>query len=140
MIPRDPDWLRTILPVPYLWRGRDLTGWDCFGLVDWVETNVFGLEVPDLCADYGDDDWTDSVTARWELQADLIEKNRVTWRPVEPCTGAVVLIRIGRFPAHVGVDCGGGRFVHCLRGPGTHWSRYNDREWKDRVEGFFLPS
>lgn len=139
MKPADPNWLRGMIGVPYLWAGSDPSGWDCWGLVSWTLPNVFRCPVPGLADPYGPEDYQPTRGGRIRFQSERMTREMGQWREVPKETGAVVAFRIDGQIAHVGVLCGSGRFVHSCDGSETTWDYLNDREWKDRIVGFYLP-
>ncbi|MGP1274245.1 MAG: NlpC/P60 family protein [Caulobacterales bacterium] len=127
--------------VPYLWRGRDLQGWDCWGLVAWVRPHTFGLPCPDHAGIYSAR--PETRAERFALQSTLISSQMSAWTRVErPPPGNVILFNIDGLPVHTALYAGQGDFLHCLatRRPGqsaTRLERLSDLQWEKRLEGFY---
>lgn len=136
-------WHRPYLVTPYVWRGRDPAGWDCWGVVDWCRSKHYGrpshshanLYIACSPATRGE---------RFALQADLIRRQLVHWHPVERRPGAAILFRIAGQPVHVGLYLGQGSFLHAIAPagyrpgtPATHLERLDDPVWANRLEGFY---
>ena len=99
--PREPDaWVREYVGIPFLDRGRDRRGCDCWGLVRLVLGERFGVDLPDYSEGYeGNADWTGI--------AQLIGSARESgaWSRIdsiaEARVGDVVVLR--GIPPHIGV-------------------------------------
>lgn len=128
-----PLWLTRYIGVPYLPRRDGRDGADCWGIVRLVNREQFGRELPDYLH-----------VEESELPA-LVQAEsagRGCWRAVEPAAAAVgdlVLLRLGRFPVHVGlvVDADLRLMLHTLRGSGSCAERWDSVRWAARVEGFY---
>ena len=92
--------------VPFKDRGRDLSGWDCWGLIVNAYRDCFDLRLPDL----------QGVSA---LDAALVgaafAEGCKDWREVEPGreqAGDVALFHRGRWPCHAGLVIKQGQVLH----------------------------
>lgn len=119
--------------VPWISGGRDaVVGLDCWGLVIAAARDCFGLELPD----YHGYERADSL----KETAHLFEQ-RDTWEPIiaeNAQAGDVVVLRTGGpQPAHAGLVVQRGIMLHSLAGRDACLERYDQRLWRDRVEGFY---
>ena len=138
-------WTRDWVGIPFLDRGRDRAGLDCWGLLRLVEREVFGVEVPSFSGDYGD------VRDHARI-AELIEANLPGWDPVvepDPATGLCdfgagrpgdgVLLRRRGGPLHVGVVVAPGWMLHTEEGTASVLAPYNGLKERHRVLGIYRP-
>lgn len=119
--------------LPWLERGRDCTGIDCWGLLALFYRDVFGIDLPSFSDDY-------QTVADHAAVADLMNGNMSAWREVEAGTerfGDGVLMSIGGAPAHVGIVVKPGLVLHIERGTGSIIESYYGARLKRRVLGFF---
>lgn len=136
-----PGWHERYLGVPYRWDGRTPDAWDCWGLCRWCWAQHFGrADLPDFhdvtTAQAGAD-----RASRFAAQETAITAHRPAWRKLgRPVAGASVLFLIGGRPLHVGLYLGQGDFLHCDRSTATTVESLTDPEWRDRVEGFYVPA
>lgn len=126
------EFARKVIGAPFLVRGRDYTGVDCYGLVYLAYRDVYGLELP-LRTDY------ESIRPSASLQAYVIEGRDRAWRPVDkPLPGDVVLLRCGAVPVHCALALGQGDWMlHTENGSEAVLEKYTDPLWANRVEGFW---
>ena len=115
--------------VPFLDKGRDYDGFDCWGLVVCYYRDVLGIELPSY-------DGYDSVknhraVAKCFREAILTE----AWLNVEiPEDGHVAVIYRRGLPLHIGVAiCRGSRIQHCEERVGT----IHEPLARFRVEGYY---
>jgi cell wall-associated NlpC family hydrolase len=119
--------------VPWVDKGRDVTGADCWGLLRLVIRELRGVELPSYSDRY--------VTAvdRRALDA-LIGGEMTPWQEIpagdERALDAV-LMREGRFLRHVGLVVEPGRLLHVSQGSTSVIERYRGGLLKMRVVGFF---
>lgn len=135
MIPAEMGWWQKYLGAPVVWRGRSLvTGIDCFGLVERVLPDEFGLSVapaPELSADEG----------RGLIEAArTVRDRRSDWSPVHWQEGAVCLWTLAARPVHVGICLHLPYFLHadwdaCV----VQVSSRDEQRWQRRLEGCYLP-
>lgn len=114
--------------VPYVDRGRDISGWDCYGLYAYVLAEVMGKQVPSYAGTYATaDDASQALEQRGEW-------SRVTDEPREG-DGVVFLLR--GVPMHCGYVITPGYMLHALKGRDTAIERYDTMAWNKRIEGFY---
>jgi len=119
--------------LPWLDRGRDRNGLDCWGLLAIVYAERFGIVLPSFRDDYLTVADGDAVVA-------LLEGHRETWREVPSGAeqaGDALLMSVGGRPRHVGVVAGGGRVLHIEQGAGAIIESYRSFRLRRRVLGFF---
>jgi len=117
--------------IPYKHQGRDINGIDCWGLIKLIYKDMLGIEIWDIGEDYSKD-WS------WEGKDYFIENYQKQWeRVTEPRIFDGVLIHNGRGRTnHAGVMLENDRFIHCIKA-GVVISRITDRNWSNRVAGYF---
>lgn len=120
-----------LIGVPYREAGRDTaTGLDCYGLLLVVFRRA-GIELP--AVDY------DCITP--EIIQSRMAQYKPGWRqiekPVVPC--ALAIKNRPPFVNHTGVYIGDGRFLHALKKIGVHQSIIDSPQWRNRIEGFYVP-
>lgn len=112
-----------LIGTPFEYGGRGDT-LDCYGLVMLLHREA-GIELPDFKSpsDHA------RIAAMMALERDF-------WAECSPDPGAVVLFRIGRHAAHVGVVIENDRFIHTWeQSNGVIIERLSD--WKNRIVGFY---
>jgi cell wall-associated NlpC family hydrolase len=125
--------LRDLIGIPFVDRGRDRNGADCWGIALLVLRH-FGHTVPDFDVSCFD---TLSIHAIYDG-----ELARWAWQKVEiPEPGDLAVMRIdARFPEmvqHVGVYIGGGRVLHTMKKRESHLIRVDDPYWSRKIEGYY---
>nr|BDD44770.1 tail assembly protein [bacterium] len=114
--------------IPYLDRGRDESGCDCWGLVRLVLENEFGKTLPDL--DY---ESAEIVEDRlFDVSVAAVDAEEVK----HPENGDVVLIRGGLLPQHIGVFVDG-QVLHTAKGMGTVCERLSSPRLRGRIKGYY---
>lgn len=110
------------LPFKYGGRGPDFL--DCYGLVMEMSRRN-GVDLPDF--GFADDQ---------ALVAAMMGATLPQWEEIERRPGAVVLIRVGRYAAHVGYMLDEHRMIHS-------WEHSHGvtiisvDSWKQRIVGFY---
>ena len=123
-------WWNDYVGIPFLAKGRDKDGIDCWGLVRLVYKEQFNIELPSFSEEYEADD-----TARMkELVAQYLEGWEETKEP-KPGTG--VLFRILGFESHMGIYLGDNKFLHCRENQSAVIESLDKIEWRNRLVGFF---
>lgn len=107
---------------------------DCWGLVQRVYRDEFGIELPSYTEGY------ETTTDREEISAMIRREGAASWAAVampEARAGDVLLLRIEGMPAHVGVVLDAPRFLHAIKGAGVVVDRWDALLWKRRVLGCY---
>lgn len=99
-----------LIGVEFSYGGRGPDRYDCWGLVQECYRRWHGIELPDYRS-----------TPHANLNAEIMTReSRAHWRKLPEATpGSVLLIRVGRFGAHVGFVTSPTRFLHALEGLGV---------------------
>jgi len=118
--------------VPFKDRGRDRSGYDCYGLAMEVFRR-YGIEL----LDYEGSCWDKKA-----IQA-TFEKWREQWIAVdgEPPVPAMVVMKANSPEDinHVAVYIGNGRFIHTLDKVGVCFGEVFDPRWAKVIRGIFVP-
>jgi len=113
--------------VPFLDRGRDYRGWDCWGLVCLMFQDCFGVTLP----------WGEAFTCRNpdEAMAQLMDGARQysKVRSGYEKRGDILLFR----PCHAGVVIRPGWLLNCRENFGTRLERYDNRVWQHQLIGIY---
>lgn len=122
--------LSPYLGIPYVERGRDRDGVDCYGLVFLIYREVLGIELPRY---EGAPDWRELEAVEAMLDDRLTEWIEVPKRDVR--FGDVIVTRYqGR--RHIGISLGGSSYFHA-GGCGTTNEDLGRAFWNRRVEGCY---
>lgn len=124
------EWWNGYVGLPYLAKGRDRAGLDCWGLVRLVYAEQFDTALPSLADDYAADD-----NARI---AELIATRREGW--VEASvqqSGDVVVLRIDGVDSHLGIVTQPGFFLHVREGADSVIERLDSPTWRHRHVGTY---
>jgi len=114
-----------LIGTPFRYGARGADAYDCYGLVMECARRD-GVTLPD----FGSVD-------NMGMNAAIVGASLPQWQETSRRPGVVVLLRVGRFIAHVGyVLDGGGRFIHAWEGSGGVTIERLD-EWKQRIVGFY---
>lgn len=120
--------------LPWLERGRDRAGLDCWGLFTLVYRERFGIDLPSFADAY-------LTTADRAALVDLIEGGMGPWREVpagEEHAGDGVMMTMSGAPHHVGVVTRPGFVLHIENGKaGSIIEDYRLARLRRRVLGFW---
>ena len=125
--------MRDLIGIPFLDRGRDRNGCDCWGLA-LLAMRHFGKDVPDFDVSCFD---TPSIHAIYDG-----ERARWAWQKVSiPEQGDLAVMCLDpRFPEmvqHVGVYIGAGRVLHTMKKRESHLIKTDDPYWNRKIVGWF---
>ena len=102
--------LNQYIGIPYVFHGEDRQGVDCLGIIKLYYKEVLKIALPDYFYIHG------SAKESCHLTIETGE-NDGKWEPVTDLQyGDVLIFRLGRYPAHVGMYLGDNEFLHCLEG------------------------
>ncbi len=89
-------WQNKYIGIPFLDKGRDTNGIDCWGLVRLVYKQEYNIDLPSFSTDYEADDS--------ERMRDLFAQYKEGWEQIEePTEGCIVLFNILGVESHMGV-------------------------------------
>jgi len=124
------DFVIRALRVPFVDKGRDFKGWDCWGCVRCGLRDVGGLFLPSY------DDY--SSTADFEQMNQLVNLARPRWIKVEnPKPLDVALFNVGGRATHVGLVIDKKNALHAEQKIGTFIESFKGLMWGKRLEGIY---
>lgn len=118
-----------MIEVPFLEKGRGLSGFDCWGAVRFGLLNACGIEVPSYTESY-------QTTREGEEIAALISRESTGWDEMALLNaqpGDVLILRIKGFPWHCGLIIDPPYFIHADRTVGTVKDRWDSIRWAQRI-------
>ena len=117
--------------IPFLDRGRDHNGTDCWGCTMMAHKILTNKELPDFNVGALD---TNRVFAIINHQEEF-----GNWTQVGgPSKGIIVVIKNHpRLVNHTGICLDGERFIHCIKKAGTVIERFDHPLWKNRIHGYY---
>ena len=123
--------LDDLIGIPFLNRGRSLSGADCWGVVKLTFAK-FGVIVPDVMVSC-----FDSLKINQK-----INERRKHWDPLkEPEVPCLVVFRTDsknpRMCSHTGVYVGDGYFIHTFMKRNACKEKIDHPLWKNKIEGFY---
>lgn len=121
---------RQYVGIPFLERGRTLTGCDCWGLVRLVLAQEFGVELP-LFDGYENHEDKKLLGELCDSGKPLVGATRVDG----PAEGVVVVMFVGPHPIHFGVCVDDKHLLHIERRCDSVYQRID--QIKHRIEGFY---
>lgn len=127
---------RDLIGVPFKNRGRDMDGFDCYGLVQEMYRR-YGISITDYTADFDDlEKVNELITSKTAISSN--------WRRIEPDkelpVPCLLAIRFGTPSGiinHTGCYIGNGRFIHIRANIGVCVDRIDSPAWRHVIEGFF---
>ncbi len=123
-------WYNKYVGIPYVEKGRDVNGVDCWGLVRLIYKDQYNIELPSFADEYIPKD-----TSRI---SELVHQYNEGWdRATAPVEGAGVLFNIYGHASHMGVMLDKVNFIHSIRGADTSISRIDSPKWAKRIEGYY---
>lgn len=128
-----PDWAARYIGVPYVEKGRDLDGADCWGITRLALQDQFGLAgLPSYADNYESSMDRTSVAAVVESALELGWK-----REEEPFAGALVIIQLAGRPWHCGTMLNARWMLHSLPRINSVCERIDGLTWARRIVGFY---
>lgn len=127
-----PTWATQYLKLPFVDRGRDRAGLDCYGLVRLIYQEQRGILLPSYTEGYATTDDKTEITAlaRGEIAT--------RWKPIPIETVQLfdgVILRIAGLPIHFGMVLDEQYFIHTMRGVWSVMERWQSLTWQRRVVG-----
>lgn len=127
-----PAFAEPYVGIPYLDKGRDRAGIDCWGIVRLVLGEVFHVDLPSYAETYRDgDDWQAIGDA---VRAGLLDG----WeRTEQPRGGDLLVLSIAKRPWHCALMLDSLHFLHANPGDSTVIERLDTPRWARRIEGIY---
>lgn len=116
-----PAWVNQYVGIPYLDEGRTREAVDCWGLVQLVYKDQYGIDLEDIMT-----------------EVEAIRHGK--WFAVErhgAQEGDVMLFRTGAFQRHVGVAVDEHRMLHSDKNAATCIERYDAKKWSSKLERIY---
>ena len=121
------------IDIPFVEKGRDMSGCDCWGLFYLVYRDLLDIELPLYLDTYQNTE--DEKVLGAVIKGEIVKWTRVSVKNLR--VGDGVSIRLKGQPMHVGVYIGNGKFIHCLAGSGTVIEKVNSITWRNRIVGYY---
>ena len=129
------EFMDKALRVKFVDKGRDYSGWDCFGPGYVAYRDILGIELPSFVDEYVD---AGNTKASRRVIRDIILSQKHNWETVDkPQALDIVLFRFGDTETHLGIMIDKKRFLHCEKTINTVIERVDSAKWKKRVEGIY---
>ncbi|MCK4522082.1 MAG: C40 family peptidase [Nanoarchaeota archaeon] len=121
-----------IIGIPFKKGGNDIKGFDCYGLVRFMYSKFFDIEIPS----YGHKN-IDAL--KGEDINKVINLSKGEWKRIEkpevPC--ALFIRNHPLYINHIGFYVENNQFLHCLKKVGVILSNVKDSYWKRKIMGFY---
>jgi cell wall-associated NlpC family hydrolase len=129
------EFINKALLVKFKDKGRDYSGWDCWGPSRCAYKDILGVELPSFIDDYVN---AGDTKASRRIIHDIILSQKHNWETVDkPQALDVVLFRFGDTETHLGLMVDKNRFIHCEKIINTVIERIDSAKWKKRIEGIY---
>lgn len=116
--------------IPYVEKGRNASGVDCWGLVRLIYKNEYNIDLPSFSSEYTVDD-----DARI---GELFSQYKEGWEQIQfPEPGTVVLFRMFGVDSHIGVTVSPTHFIHVREGRDSVIESLDSPKWAKRITGYY---
>lgn len=124
------EFIERAIRVPFKDKGRDWSGWDCYGSVYCAFREVKGIILPE---------YLDYLSTREYAQLKtLIDSVRPTWEEVtNPQVMDVAVFTLSQSPCHVALMIDARNALHAEKKLGTFIEPIDSAVWKKRLEGIY---
>jgi hypothetical protein len=123
-------WHNKYIGIPFLDKGRDTNGIDCWGLVRLVYKQEYNIDLPNFSTNYEADDA--------EQMKDLLAQYKEGWEKIDtPTEGCVVLFNILGVESHMGIAVSSTHFLHARDRRDSAIESFDSVGWKNRITGFY---
>jgi len=126
-----PSWVAEYIGIPFLARGRDREGINCWALLGLVFRERYGVELPE---------YVEVHPQNPKAVGEHYEEEIQDWLPVESGqerAGDVLSLRTPGWPLHVGLVVRPGLMLHIATGTHSVVESYQARKWERRISGIF---
>jgi len=123
-------WHNKYIGLPYKHNGREHSGTDCWGLARLVYQEQFGIQLPNLIADYDGDSGKNI--------SELVNIQKESWQLVNtPEIPDLCVFKILGQPIHIGIYIGNRNFLHINEGHTSIVESLDSSKWTKRLEGIY---
>ena len=124
------EFIDKALEVPFKPRGRDYSGWDCFGSVFCFYRDVLKIELSENI-NYG--------TAKdYKEIKGLIDSEKNSWIKVDKYeVGDICFYHVPRRVCHIGLIVGKNKVLHAEEKVGTFIEKLDGIMWGKKLEGVY---
>jgi probable lipoprotein NlpC len=113
-------WYDNYIGIPFVEKGRDDSGVDCWGLVRLVYANHLGIFLPSYIEAY------ESTLDRETLKDIIKTQAEYYWEePKKPEEFDVIMLRMHGLVTHMGIVTKPGHMIHCMHDINTTHERYD---------------
>lgn len=119
------------MSIPFVEKGRDETGCDCWGLVRLIYKNELGIDLPDYLDVYEDTNDKAAIMGTIETEGDSLWEH-----PDTPNMYDVVLVHMRGVPMHMGIITKPNHMIHCAKGVNTVHEHLGTVKWKYKIVGY----
>jgi len=117
--------------IPYLNRGRNMFGIDCWGIVRLIYKDALNITLGTLDG-YADSESKDQVSRV------IKSESAAHWEEVDaPREYDVVVFNLAGKPCHVGLMLDGYKFIHSLAGRDTCIESISKVIWRNRIDSIW---
>lgn len=122
-------WWHKYVGIPFVEKGRDASGLDCWGLVQLVYKQELSIELPSYLDVY------ETTNDRDALAAMISSESEQKWQDVAdlPKPFDIVILNMRGVPMHVGIITKPNHMIHCAHGIGTAHEHLGTSRWKHKV-------
>jgi hypothetical protein len=123
-------WQNKYIGIPFLDKGRDTDGIDCWGLVRLVYKQEYNIDLPNFSTEYEADDT--------ERMRDLFAQYKEGWEQIDaPTEGCIVLFNILGVESHMGIAISSTHFLHARDKYTSAIESFESVGWRNRITGFY---
>jgi hypothetical protein len=123
-------WHNKYIGIPFLDKGRDINGIDCWGLVRLVYKQEYHIDLPNFSTNYEADDT--------EQMRDLLAQYKEGWEKIDaPTEGCIVLFNILGVESHMGIAVSSTHFLHARDRYDSAIESFESVAWRNRITGFY---
>jgi len=123
--------LSEYIGIPFLSKGRNTSGIDCYGLTRLVLRNVYGKELPDFY--YPDAMDKKNIRKLLDQNQPLLAGTETD----EPEEGDIAIMKYGGIPCHIGIYVGEGKILHIRVKTDSILERVGSARLKARIAGYY---
>ena len=123
-------WHNKYIGIPFLDKGRDINGIDCWGLVRLVYKQEYRIDLPNFSTNYEAEDA--------ERMSDLLAQYKEGWEKIDaPTEGCIVLFNILGVESHMGIAVSSTHFLHARDRRDSAIESFESVAWRNRITGFY---